>query len=235
MLASQRKAWNDAMRSAVATIPGGSSLSLARRSDRQKKYLKREKARKGLDQLESTTGQKEYRAAAHVDALEDVVIPEEDDDAEGQKDDEEYVDDEDEDEQEGGASDSRQKRRRKKGGVKKKQSSIKLKASSKIPKRWRPRSLASILMEEAGRPNGGVTKKYIAAEARPIPPFYPLKKICPVSGLFANYTDPKSGVPYANIKALSHIQERVPPWITAGGATAYAETIKTLSNSHNDE
>jgi hypothetical protein len=230
MLASQRKAWNDAMRSAVATIPGSSSLSLARRSDRQKKHMRREKARKGLDQLESTTGQKEYRAAAHIDALEDVVIPEEEDDADGQKDDEEYVDDEDEDDQEGGASDQKQRKRRRKTGVKKKQSSIKQRSSSKIPKRWKPRSLASILMEEASRPNGGVVKKYIAAEARPIPPFYPLKKICPVSGLFANYTDPKSGVPYANLKALSQIQERVPPWITVGGATAYAETIKTLTN-----
>jgi hypothetical protein len=227
MLASQRKAWNDAMRSAGAAVHGSSSLSLARRSDRQKKHMRREKARKGLDQLESTVGQKEYRAAAHVDALEEVVVPDEEE-SEEQQEEEEYLEEEEEEEEE--VESEQKKKRKKKTMVKRKRSSLKQR-SSNMPKRWKPRSLASILMEEAGRPNGGLVQKYIAAEARPLPPLYPLKKICPVTGFFAKYTDPKSGVPYATLKALSHIQERVPPWIALGGATAYAETIKTLSSS----
>lgn len=213
MLASQRKAWNDAMRSAGATTLGGPSL--ARRSDRQKKHSRREKARKGLDQLESTTEQQEYRAAARIDALED-VLPEEDEIIAEQDEEDEYDEEVDE-----GLKRKRVSKRR----VAKKKKNVAL------PKRFQPRSLASILIEEAGRPHGGIVPKYLAAEAiRPKTPQYPLRKICPVTGLFAKYTDPKTGVPFANLQALEQIQERVPPWTTLSGATAYSEAVKSLRN-----
>jgi len=216
MLASQRKAWNDAMRSAGATTLGGPSL--ARRSDRQKKHSRREKARKALDQLESTTEQQEYRAAARIDALED-VLPDEDEIIAEQEEEDEY----DEEVDEGVTNTTKRKRVSKRRVAKKK--------NAALPKRFKPRSLASILMEEAGRPNGGIVPKYLAAEAiRPITPHYPLRKICPVTGLFAKYTDPKSGVPFANLQALEQIQERVPPWTTLSGATAYYEAVKSLRN-----
>jgi len=210
MLASQRKAWNEAMRSAGASIGRPSS---ARRSDRQKKRTRREKARKSLDQFESSTEQKEYRAAVRIDALEDVVEP-----ADTSLEEEEY--DEDEAEYSG-------KRRR---GATKRAAKSKASAGA-APKRLKSRNLASILMEDAGKPHG-TTKKYLAAEARPLPgqPSYPPRKFCPVTGLFGTYTDPKSGVPYAALSSLEQIRERVPPWMSLSGATAYSEAIKSLRN-----
>jgi len=59
------------------------------------------------------------------------------------------------------------------------------------------------------------------------------RKFCPVTGLEGLYTDPKSGIPYANLKALEQIRERQPPWIlqgSSGGVASYFEAVKSLRN-----
>ena len=47
----------------------------------------------------------------------------------------------------------------------------------------------------------------------------PKRKFCPVTGLFGIYTDPKSGIPYANLQALEQIRERAPPWLNTSNST----------------
>jgi hypothetical protein len=100
-------------------------------------------------------------------------------------------------------------------------------------KRFKPRSLASILIEESGREDG-IVKQYLEAEARPKSSSQrrPRRKFCPVTGLEGIYTDPKSGISYANLEALEQLRERLPPWLTgfSGGSAAYHDTIKSLRN-----
>jgi hypothetical protein len=42
------------------------------------------------------------------------------------------------------------------------------------------------------------------------------------------YTEPKSGIPYASLKALEQIRERPPPWMTLTGSAAFYEATKSL-------
>jgi YL1 nuclear protein C-terminal domain len=205
---AQRKAWNEAMRSAAGASALPPSLlqnTTTRRSDRRKKQARREKARKAIHLGDASS--QLYRAAVWMDALEEV-------DPSGNmvEDDEEY-DELDE-------IDAKRKRRKssaaKKVGI--------------LPKRFKPRSLASILVEEASREDG-VSRAFLDAEATLAPSQrLPPRKFCPVTGLFGIYTDPKSGIPYANLKALEQIQERAPPWMTLGGTAAYFEAATSLRN-----
>jgi hypothetical protein len=113
------------------------------------------------------------------------------------------------------------KRKRRKGAAVTKNAGI-------MPTRFKPRSLASILVEEASRQDGAATA-FLAAEATLAPSQrLPPRKFCPVTGLFGIYTDPKSGIPYANLKALEQIQERAPPWMTLSGTAAYLEAATSL-------
>jgi len=199
---SQRKAWNEAMRNAA-----GSSLSSARRSsNRQKKQSRRDKSRKSVSEASSSLENREYRMATRIDALEGIVEL-------GEELEEEY--DEFDDETAGS------KRKRSKRGNPK---------NHAVSKRLKARSLASILMEDAGRADG-VTTEYLQAEAKPkAHGRYPPRKFCPVTGLFGIYTDPKTGIPYANLTALEQIRERAPPWMNYGGSAAYSEAVKSLRN-----
>ena len=83
-------------------------------------------------------------------------------------------------------------------------------------------------MEEVTREHG-VAREFIQAEAT-LPPNQqlPPRKFCPVTGLFGIYTDQKSGIPYANLKALEQIQERTPPWMNLSGTAAYLEATKSI-------
>ena len=118
--------------------------------------------------------------------------------------------------------------RKRKGGKKK--------TAVGIPKRFKPRSLASVLIEEASWRKLGKARGYLDAEALPRKGasgeiLYPPRKFCPVTGLEGLYTDPKSGVPYADLTALEQIRERVPPWMgasTGGGTASYYEAVKSL-------
>jgi len=208
MAAAARKAWNEAMKATA----GASALPAAlqgrqqkRRSDRHKKQERRTKARK----VQAVTGEnEEYRAAVWIDALEGV-----DPSAEVQDDDEEF------DELDELLDDGKKKRRRPK--------STKTKAGV-LPKRFLPRPLASILVEEASREDGAA-RAFLAAEARlPKSEQLPPRKFCPVTGIKAIYTEPKSGIPYSNLRALEQIRERPPPWMNLGGSAAYWEAVKSI-------
>ena len=207
---AQRKAWNEAMRSAAgasALPPSLQQTNAARRSDRRKKQARRDKARK-ISYLGDASAQ-EYRAALWMDALEEV-----DPSGNMAEEDEEY-DELDE-------IDSKRKRR--------KSNTASKNVAGVLPKRFKPRSLASILIEEASREDG-VSKAFLDAEATLAPSqVLPKRKFCPVTGMFGIYTDPKSGIPYANLKALEQIQERAPPWMTLGGSASYLEAVKSLRN-----
>ena len=223
------------MRKAGAKVPSsGGALGVAgRASDRRRKSSRRDKARKssvyGGEAGGSTLEEREYRVAIHMDMLEGVT-----DTAAaggGGDDDDEYDEfaDLDDDEDDKG----------KKGSKKRKRKSVaKSKSSSSSAKYLRSRSLASILIEEANR-SDSTAKQYVAAAVQQydntnsgaVTP-YPPRKYCPATGLFGVYTEPKSNIPYANLKALEQIRERAPPWMNTGssGTATYLEAIKTLRN-----
>jgi len=227
----RRKAWNDAMKSAS----GQQGRSVSRRtSDRTKKQARREKARKstlsdGLFDNTITTGggfgAVNYVAAARIDVLEGVSQEN------TELEDEDFLDDD----SSSGATKNGRGRKQKKTPTRKRKTADKNDPS----KRFKARSLASILMEEANRPDG-VADKYLKAEARPILSKDSNKfssgskiKLCPVTGLIGNYTDPKTGIPYANLKAYEQIKERAPPWMTRGGAVSYFEALRSLRADEN--
>jgi YL1 nuclear protein C-terminal domain len=231
--AAARRAWNDAMKAtagAAALPPALQQASKKRRSDRHKKQDRRAKARKGS--LFSNTNDedhsdRDYRIALWVDALEGIdplasaaAAPE---------DDEEY------DELEELEDDTQKKRR---GSSRNKRESKKQKSNATaMPKRFLPRSLGSILLEEASRAydddDVNAALKFIECEAR-LPDKeqqLPRRKFCPVTGTLALYTEPKSGIPYSSLRALEQIRERPPPWMmTQGGMATYYEAVKSLED-----
>jgi hypothetical protein len=173
--------------------------------------------------------EREYRVAIHLDILEGVT---DNASAGGDEDDEydEFADLDDEDDNKGKGPTKKRKRK-----------SV---AKSSRAGYLRSRSLASILIEEANR-SDSTARQYVAAAVRQhdssensgaITP-YPARKYCPVTGLFGVYTEPKSGIPYANLKALEQIRERPPPWMNSGssGSATYFEAIKTLRNTHDED
>ena len=273
--AAQRKAWNEAMRSAgavllpSATVSGGATSSsrsggvASRAADRRRK--RRNNARKSLDGSAaggsgggvSSLEEKEYKVALHMDMLEGVTdsTPLDGDD------DEEYdeyadLDDYDDDDDDHGGKGKKGKRKRKrasKGGANKKKASA-------VPKYLKARSLASILIEEASRTDS-VAKQYVDASVKRLGSGktitraqnavsssnndtsvssttytnpYPSRKFCPVTGLYGEYTEPKTGISYATLSALEQIRERVPPWMNVGnnsGNASYWEAVKSLQSN----
>ena len=131
------------------------------------------------------------------------------------------------------SSSTRGKKRKRKASASTKKKGAK---GNALPKRFKARSLASILIEESTRPDG-ITQKYLNAEAR-IPKdkqgkgHYPRRHFCPVTGLEGIYCDPKSGIRYATVKALDQIRERAPPWVikSTQGTASYYEACKSLRN-----
>jgi hypothetical protein len=181
-----------------------------RRSDRHKsKQGRRSMARKVLHNANDTD---EYRTAVWVDALEGV-----DPSAAAPDDDEEY------DELEDLQDEKKRKRPRKSKGQQK---------VGTMPKRFLPRSLGTILVEEANRGEDGAARAFLAAVARvPADQQLPRRKFCPLSGTFGIYTEPKSGIPYSSLRALDQIRERPPPWMTTlSGAAAYYEATKSIED-----
>jgi hypothetical protein len=205
---SQRKAWNEAMRSAaggVLPIPGQERRTTSRAK-------RREKARRSIS---SSLTSSSDAVAFRLDALEEFNEVEGE---EGQGE-EEYDELEDVEGKPKKKRKSSSKKTNKSGGL--------------TQKRFKPQSLASILMEESGREDG-IVKQYLEAEARPKigSRQRPRRKFCPVTGLEGIYTDPKSGISYANLEALDQLRERIPPWLTgfSGGSAAYHDTMKSLRN-----
>lgn len=209
MTSAARKAWNDAMKAtagASALPPALQQRHRKRRSDRNKKQERRTKARKAHE-LGDTND--DFRMAVWIDALEDI-----DPAAPAPEDDEEY------DELDDLEDRSRKKR---------KSHANKAKAGV-LPKRFMARSLASILTEEANR-SDGISREFVFAQSKlERHQQLPRRKFCPVTGLFGIYTEPKSRIPYASMKALEQIQERSPPWMTLGGSAAYSEAVKSIED-----
>jgi len=258
--AAQRKAWNEAMRSAGAVLPASATVSggaaassrhgsIASRSRRKR----RENARKsnnlgsGADGGISSLEEKEYRVALHMDMLEGVT-----DKTAG-------LDGDDDDDSD--HDDTGKRGKKKKGGKRKRKSAPSAaskkkknkKATPSIPKYLKARSLTSILMEEASRPDS-VAKQYVNASVKRLGSGktstkrmkddndntttttitytnpYPARKFCPVTGLYGEYTEPKTGIPYASLSALEQIRERPPPWMNNNSASSasYWEAVKSL-------
>jgi hypothetical protein len=241
--AQQRKAWNEAMRTAAGTAALPSALQTTqrkRRSDRHNnnnnsnslnsKQGRRDRARKILSQEESH----EYRAAAWMDALEDVPATVGIDGGDNVVDQDDSYDELEELEDETKGASSKRKRKRKSTAATKASGSAGTIIS--MPKRFKPRSLASILLEEVNRDDGvayiwldneaRINKKNKQAAHVTIMP--PPRKYCPVTGMEGIYTEPKSRIPYANLQALEQIRERSPPWMTLGGNIAYHEAAKSI-------
>ena len=226
--AVQRKAWNDAMKTAAGAsgVPIVQQRTQKRRSDRRKKQDRRDKARKVQSVLsDNADGQQDFQAAVWADALEDVDpsagLAQDDDEAYDVMD--ELMDDES---GSGGGKAKKGKKRRKAAGG----GTAAAAAAGVLPKRFLPRTLGSMLVEEANRGDEGAARAFVDAEARivDVQQQLPRRKFCPVTGLEGIYTEPKSGIPYATMKALEQIRERAPPWMTLSGNPSYWEAAKSL-------
>ena len=198
------------MRSAAgasALPPALQPRTTKRRSDRGKKN-RRDRARK----VQSLGGEEsaEVMAAAWMDALEDISPS----GAGGAAEDDDSYDELDELDND--------KKKRGRGRSSKKNS------AGVLPKRFKARSVASILLEEVNREDG-VARQWLDSEARlKGRKQLPSRKFCPVTGMEGVYTEPKSGIPYANLQALEQIQERPPPWMLLSGTLAYHEAVKSI-------
>jgi hypothetical protein len=227
-VSAQRKGWNEAMRSASGTAampPALQPRTHKRRSDRRKKQDRRDKARKV-----SVIGgpeSKEFPAAAWLDALEGVTNN--GGGAADGGDDDSYDEFDEIDDKKG----------KKRGGRGRAQTK-KQQDTGSLPKRFKPRSMANILLEEVNR-DDGVAYNWLENEARynisnnkkngdgKSQIILPARKFCPVTGMEGIYTEPKSGLPYANLKALEQVRERTPPWMNLSGSIiAYNEAIKSI-------
>jgi hypothetical protein len=171
-----------------------------------------------------------YRAAARIDVLEDVIDGDDNDDEE-EYDELEEIEGRGGGGGGGGGAGSKRKRRGMATKAAAAATGAKARAAGGIPKRLKARSLASILLEEAGRPDG-IARQYIEAESKPPPNgTRPRRKFCPVTGMIGVYTEPKSGIPYANLQALEQIRERAPPWMNRGGSASYSEAMRSLKDA----
>lgn len=216
---SKRKAWNEAM--SMTT----DSITHTRSSNRQKKN-RRENVRKITikNSLEnSTIDSEEHVIASRIDRLEG-VINFQDEEAEQ----EEYID----------SHDGNLKRFSCVTKRYKIWNGIRHSSSNKndtITEEYKPRSFSSIIVEEASLGRNGICHDYIKAEAKPTIKLLrpPERKICPVTGLFGLYVDPKSGIPFSKVSALKKIRDHPPPWLNSSrGITtsSYFEALKSLKH-----
>ena len=237
--ASARRAWNDAMKATAgaAALPPAlqQGNNTKRRSDRHRKQDRRIKARKGNMYGNSSNmngdsqADLDYRTALWVDMLEGIdptatTGPAPDDD-------EEYDELEEFEES--------TKKRKKRTTINKRETKKSKSKVTAIPKRYLPKSLGTILLEEAYRPVTGntsgdndsndddinVARCFIDSEARigkmpDIGTTLPRRKFCPVTGSLALYTEPKSGIPFTTLRALEQIRERAPIWMMMMTTTA---------------
>jgi len=229
------------MRSAAGTSALPAALqprTQKRRSDRRKKQDRRDKARKttAVYGIES----KELLSAAWMDALEDVPLSTGNNAGTGVADDDDSYDELDE-------LESKTKGNKRAKGGRRKPTKKQQELTGILPKRFKTRSLATILLEEVSR-DDGVARAWLDDEAR-IPPYrsnktkyigthqilqIPAKKFCPVTGTEGTYTEPKSGIPYASMKALEQIRERPPPWMNLFDSIAYHEAVKSIRDEEDD-
>lgn len=212
---AQRKAWNEAMRSAagVSNLPI-SLQNKTRRSDRRKR---RDKARTTNSSSFGLGGEhEEYRAAVWLDALEQVA-----DDAEQQDNQEEEYNE---------LEELDKKTSRKRGAQKAAPKKQKKTKAGQMPKRFKARSLASILLQEEAVRADGVAQRFVHAAAA-VESNLPTRPYCPVTGLPGVYREPKLNLHYANDGALEQIRERAPPWRNLTGTAAYSDVVKSMQSA----
>mmetsp|Transcript_12255 Transcript_12255/g.14043 ORF Transcript_12255/g.14043 Transcript_12255/m.14043 type:complete len:222 (-) Transcript_12255:271-936(-) len=214
---AQRKAWNEAMLSAggVSSLPK-SLQTKTRRSDRRKK---RDKARTSSSTKAGNYVEDQgYNTAVWLDALEGVdPLQDEDENAEKQ---EEY-------------NELEELNQKSKPAKKKRKTRATKMKVGQLPKRFKSRSLASILLEETTMEDG-VTHLFVEA-AESVTSHLPPRPYCSVTGLPGKYREPKSGQSYATSKALEQIRERLPPWKTITGSGAYHDLVKSLQQNYSEK
>jgi hypothetical protein len=231
------------MRSAAGTAAMPAALqpkTTKRRSDRRKKQDRRDKARKttAVQGPES----KQLLSAAWMDALEDVAATTGDN---GGADGDDSYDELDELE----SKTTKGGNKRARGGSRRKPTKNQQELAGSLPNRFKPRSMANILLEEVNR-DDGVAFAWLEDEARisrhpsssktttiNITTKFlqlPARKFCPVTGMEGIYTEPKSGLPYANLKALEQVRERAPPWMNLGGSIAFHEAVKSIRDEEDE-
>jgi hypothetical protein len=236
-----RKAWNEAMKAtagATALPPGlQPQRRTKRRSDRNKKGSskrdRRARARKVQFNGDDDDEYAEHQAACWVDALEGIDAARQsqfDSGLEGGGVGEDADDEYDELAELEASSAGGGKRKRGGGAAAAAAAAKKRKkaaaAAGVLPQKFLPRSMASILVEEAGREDG-VARAFLNAEAK-VSARPPRRKFCPVTGVAARYVEPKSGIPYSNFRSLEQIRERPPPWMVVSGSASYLEASKSI-------
>ena len=230
--------------SSSSAMAASSSLAAASSFDRSRKATRRDKARKSSVYAGAAAGgdassnweERQYRVAIHMEILEGVfehsATVDDNDDEYDEFEELDRDDLADDPAENSSKTHSKKKKRKRISGHSPSSSNLTL------PTYLRPRSLASILIEEASR-SDSVAKRYVGAAVKRFDPGsktgtkpYPMRKFCPVTGLLGVYTDPKSGIPYASLSALEQIRERAPPWMNAanGGTASYWEAMNTLKS-----
>ena len=241
---AQRKAWNEAMRTASGTAalpPALQPRTHKRRSDRRKTTDRQNKARKVSSVLDGSHDGQEFLAAAWMDALEDVVNTGSGSGG-GEGVDDDGDDSYDELEELEGKNSKTKRGTRRGGGPTKKKRKKQQQDTGNLPKRFKPRSMANILLEEVNREDG-IALDWLEEEARychrhgpsstsQLLRLPPKRKVCSVTGMDGIYTEPKSGLPYANLKALEQVRERPPPWMVLNGSITYTETVKSIRDNN---
>jgi hypothetical protein len=236
---AQRKAWNDAMLAAAGTaaVPCSWKPPSRRSSDRRKRRarIQTQSNHHHHHHHHHSLQDEEYypTCAVWMDALEQALQQDDDNDNDN---DGGKMKKEDEGEEEYDELDDLEGPNKRKLQQQQQQRVRRNKGTrvGKVPKRFKARSLASILHEEESTRPDSVARDFIQAGLFPPDPL-PARPFCPVTGLLGLYRDPKTGIPYANERALEQIQERVPPWKNLTSTTAaYHEIVKSLLSQSND-
>ena len=222
-MAAKRKAWNKSM--AQVAEQAGTKLKLkgakpdTKRETRRRVNARRWIATSGIDDLQRKV---ESRLESFEEAEYEGDLVDQDDD--------EWVDEE--------AGESRGRKAKAKASKKIKASGSLTKSSSKdnLGKRYRPRPLSQVLLEEqalvGSRSQEAVLIDYVRAEAGPSK--RPSRKLCPVTGLPSYYRDPESNLPFATLAARSQLKDTPPPWLQLTGNAPYMETIRTIKREHEE-
>lgn len=220
--AAARKAWNDAMKASAPTHIRGAARPRKRRSERRARTCKTS-ATTATSAAESA----ELQRSIWVDALEEVDAHAQDQGAAAGQDDDAYNEYE---ELDGGNDDDGDKAKSKKRRASRKAAPKKAAAAHK---RFLPRSLGTILLEEANTRPDGVAQEFLRVQATNDGTPLPARNFCPVTGLPGLFRDPKSGIWYSSYAALEQIRERPPPWmaLTGGSHATYYEAVKSIQES----
>lgn len=202
--AAARKAWNDAMKATA----GATSLVAKSRHRRSARHDRR-KAKRSVSS--TTSDDVAYQQSLYIDSLEG-VDPSLDQDQTNNED-EEY----DELAELDGGAPEKTKRRAKKRPRK-----------GSLPRRFLPRSLGMILLEEASRPDSAA-HRFLETQAKTKSNARKVGPLCPVTGWKGRYRH--GPLYYYNERALEQLRERLPPWMTLTGSTAtFAEARSSLLN-----